>query len=85
MSVGTLKREIRVALSRKAQPAWFRITKWLVILALTAKFWREPVYWVCFLAAVGAAIALHLFWRYKTKSWTEPWGGWNDVETANRE
>jgi hypothetical protein len=59
--------------------------KWLLILGLTARFWREPAYWVCLLVALCVAIALHLFWRHKTKGWTEPWGGWNDVETANRE
>jgi hypothetical protein len=85
MNVSAVKREMRVAFSRKAQPLWFRITKWLVILGLTATFWREAVYWLCLLAALCVAIALHLFWRYKTKGWTQPWGGWNDVETANRE
>jgi membrane-bound metal-dependent hydrolase YbcI (DUF457 family) len=85
MSVSTVKREIRIALSRKAQPLWFRIAKWLVILALTAAFWREPRFWWCLLAALCVAVALHLFWRYKTRGWTQPWGGWNDVETASRE
>jgi membrane-bound metal-dependent hydrolase YbcI (DUF457 family) len=85
VSTSTLKREMRVALSRKAQPLWFRITKWLVIVGLTVAFWREPVYWLCLAAALCVAVALHLLWRYKTKGWTQPWGGWNDVETANRD
>jgi hypothetical protein len=84
MSV-SLRREVRVALSPKAQPAWFRVAKWAVIVTLTVTFWREPLYWICLLAAFAVAIGLHLLWRYKTKGWTEPWGGWNDVETANKE
>jgi hypothetical protein len=41
-----LKREMRVAFSRKAQPIWFRVVKW------------------------------------KTKGWTQPWGGWNDLDAG---
>jgi len=81
----TLRREARVAFSRRAQPAWFRILKWALVLALGALFWRSPLFWACLLAAFVLSLAAHLFWRSKTRGWTQPWGGWNDVETANND
>lgn len=30
-------------------------------------------------ALFGLASGLHLLWRIKTKRWTQPWPGWNDV------
>ena len=42
-----IKRELRVALSRKAQPVWFRITKWIVIVGICALLWGKPYFsWV---------------------------------------
>jgi hypothetical protein len=29
-----------------------------------------------------AGIPVHLLWRYKTKNWTQPWRGWNDVDAG---
>ena len=81
----TLRREVRVALSRKAQPVWFRVLKWIVIIVLAVYFWASPHFWLYVAIALVFALALHFFWRWKTKGWTRPWGGWNDVETANRE
>ena len=79
------RREVRVALSRKAQPIWFRVLKWIVIIALAVYFWASPHFWLYVAGALVIGLLLHLFWRWKTKGWTQPWGGWNDVETANRE
>jgi len=47
-------------------------------------FWRHPFFWWCVLAAVGLGLGLHLFYRWKTRAWTRPWGGWNDL-AAGRE
>ena len=80
----TLKREMRVALSRRAQPAWFRVLKWVVIVALVVRFWRNPSFWWWVLGLVCLSLGLHFLWRWKTKSWTQPWGGWDDVESASR-
>jgi hypothetical protein len=83
MTVGTaLKREARVAFSRRAQPVWFRVVKWVLLIALAATFWRSPVFWWGLLVAFVLALALHLVWRWKTKGWTQPWGGWDDVDAA---
>jgi hypothetical protein len=79
----TIKREVRVSFSKKAQPVWFRIVKWVVFLSVTAALWRTDYlgWWLALLTV--ATLILHFTWRYKTKGWTQPWGGWNDVEAAN--
>lgn len=78
----TLAREVRVAFSRKAQPPWFRVTKWIVILGLAAIFWSTPYFWWWVGAIVLLSVAAHLFWRFKTRGWTRAWGGWRDVDAA---
>jgi hypothetical protein len=75
----TLRREARVAFSMRAQPLWFRVTKWAVFLSLAAVFWRQPLFWRCVLAVAGLGLSLHLFYRWKTRAWTRPWGGWDDL------
>jgi hypothetical protein len=34
------------------------------------------------LAIFFACLLVHLLYRFKTKAWSQPWGGWSDVETA---
>jgi hypothetical protein len=86
MSAGSiLKREARVAFSRRAQPTWFRALKWIVILVAAAFLWRRAHFWWWVVGAFVASLMLHLVWRWKTKGWTQPWGGWNDVATASRD
>ena len=85
MSVGNaVKREMRVALSKKAQPVWFRIVKWVVIIIVGTLLWRTPYFWWVVLGTLTAAVLLHAFWRWKTKGWTQPWGGWDDLESGRR-
>ena len=83
--MSVLRREMRVALSRKAQPVWFRVLKWIAIIAFVIYFWASPHFWLYLAIALAFSLALHFFWRWKTKGWTQPWGGWDDVDTANRE
>jgi hypothetical protein len=80
----TLKREARVALSIRAQPVWFRILKWIVILVGGTWLWRTSYFWPVLTVAAVLAVGLHLMWRWKTRNWTQPWGGWDDIE-AGRE
>jgi hypothetical protein len=80
----TLKREMRVAFSRWAQPLWFRLAKWVIIVTLALLFWRHPSFWWWVLGLAALALTLHLIWRWKTKAWTQPWGGWDDVESAGK-
>jgi len=80
----SLKREARVAFSRRAQPVWFRILKWVIAIGVSAALWRTPFFWWWIAGALVLSVSVHLFWRSKTRGWTRPWGGWNDVESADR-
>jgi hypothetical protein len=83
MSVrSALGREARVALSRRAQPIWFRVVKWVLVLGLVARYWESSTFWMWMGVALVAALLLHLLWRTKTKRWTQPWGGWDDIEAG---
>ena len=43
MSVGkVLEREARVAFSRRAQPVWFRVLKWVILIGVSVTLWRTP-------------------------------------------
>jgi hypothetical protein len=74
--------EMRVAFSRNAQPVWFRVLKWIVLVAVGWSLWGGPYFWWCASAALVLALTLHLLWRSKTKVWTQPWGGWSDLDGA---
>ena len=74
--------EARVALSRKAQPIWFRVLKWALAIGVGWYFWRDPHFWWWTGATLGLAVAVHLIWRTKTKRWTQAWGGWSDLDVA---
>lgn len=73
-----------MATSRAAQPTWFRVVKWTVILGAAVRFWDAPFFWHVVTALTGLALGLHLLWRSKTRCWTQPWLGWNDLEAARR-
>ena len=79
-----IERELRVAFSRKAQPTWFRIAKWLVIAGVVAAIWGTPGFWYWIGGAAVIGIGVHLFWRWKTKGWTQRWGGWDDIDAGKR-
>ncbi len=81
----TLVTEARVAFSRRAQPHWFRAVKWIVIIAVVRYQWSRPSFWWWIGGAFVLAITLHLVWRVKTRTWTQAWGGWDDVDTAQRD
>ena len=76
--------ELRVALSPTAQPVWFRVLKWTLIIIAAWYFHNARYFWWCVLALFAVAIGLHLLWRSKTKVWTQPWHGWNDVDRVQR-
>lgn len=79
---GQVRREIRVMFSRRTQPIPPRVAKWAVFLGVAwmLRGTRCLRAWAFGLPAVG--VLAHLFYRYMTIGWTEPWGGWDDVETA---
>jgi hypothetical protein len=61
-------REAEVAFSRHAQPVWFRLVKYPVLLAAGYLLWDTKYFWGCFGILLLASVALHLFYRYKTKA-----------------
>ncbi len=78
-----VRREIRVAFSPKAQPLWFRVLKWTALLVFTARYHVTSWFWPVMAACLMAAFCLHFFYRWKTRAWSHPWGGWNDVQSAD--
>jgi hypothetical protein len=75
----TIKRELRVAFSPRAQPWWFRLIKWSVLIAVTARYRKRRWFpYVTGVALIGG-ISLHLFYRWKTQGWQRAWGGWDDI------
>ena len=77
-----LRREARVMFSKRSQPIWFRVMKWMVLLLLAWNFWRASWFWWCGAGTVVIAIIVHFLYRWKTAAWTRAWGGWNDLEAA---
>ena len=78
----TLKRELRVATSLRAQPLWFRVVKWTVTAVVIAILWRSAYFWWWIAGATVLSVTVHLIWRWKTKGWTQPWFGWHDVDAG---
>jgi hypothetical protein len=74
--------ELRVAFSRKGQPVWFRVLKWVVFVSLGVYLWSNPYFWGIVVGAFLIGLGGHLVWRRKTRGWTRPWGGWNDLEAS---
>lgn len=73
----TVYREFEVAFSKHAQPVWFRIVKWILIIAAVSIFYYKEYFWIVFSIFTLAALMVHFLWRYKTKGWTQSWIGWD--------
>jgi hypothetical protein len=52
--------EARVALSRKAQPNWFRVLKWAIAISVGWYLWRDSHFWWWIGGALGLAVTVHL-------------------------
>ncbi len=74
-----IQREGRVAFSPRVQPHWLRVVKWIVFLSLAAALYPTRFFrhWTFGLPLLG--LAAHLFYRWQTRGWTRPWGGWDDL------
>jgi hypothetical protein len=79
MEMKTLQRELRVAFSLRTQPLWLRLLKWSVFITITMRY-RNRV-WFPYGASLAlfGGIALHMFYRWKTRGWRQAWGGWSDL------
>jgi hypothetical protein len=61
------------------------VLKWIAIVAGAVYFWGARYFWWWGLGLLVLSLGLHLVWRTKTKRWTQPWFGWDDVASARRE
>lgn len=77
-----LRREARVCFSLKAQPLWFRIVKWVAGIAFMIAFHGRAWFWPVVAGWTMVALALHFLYRWKTRAWTQAWGGWDDLEAG---
>jgi hypothetical protein len=77
-----LRREFRVAFSRRAQPVWVRIVKWTCLLVGAAMFHDRRWFWWTLAGLATAGTLVHLLYRWKTRTWTRAWGGWKDLEAG---
>jgi hypothetical protein len=77
-----IKRELRVAFSPRAQPWWFRLAKWSLLIAVTARYRQRWWFAYGISLALTGAVALHLLYRQKTQGWQRAWGGWSDLRAG---
>jgi hypothetical protein len=73
----TTRREIEVAFSKHAQPIWFRIVKYLVLTCLIYFLWGTRLLWIILGSMLMIGLSLHLWYRYKTRGWTQSYGAWD--------
>jgi hypothetical protein len=71
-----IKRELEVAFSKQSQPAWFRISKYILLVAVLYFLWGSKWLWTIVLSMLGVALLLHFWYRYKTNGWTKSYGMW---------
>ena len=77
--MNTIQRELRVAFSPRAQPWWFRLIKWSLLIVATVRYRKRRWFRYVIGFATIAGIALHLLYRWKTQGWRRAWGGWSDL------
>jgi hypothetical protein len=75
----TLRRELQVAFSPRAQPVWFRLIKWSLLIVTTLRYRQHAWFRYGIGFAVIGSASLHLFYRWKTQGWRRAWGGWSDL------
>ena len=71
-----IKREIEVAFSKYSQPIWFRVCKYILLVLVLFLFWDTKTLWIILSVLFVIAMALHFWYRYKTKGWTKSYGLW---------
>jgi hypothetical protein len=71
-----LKRELEVAFSKKSQPLGFRIMKYIVLGAIVYFFWATRLLWIILGVLFVFSLALHFWYRYKTRGWRRSYGMW---------
>lgn len=72
----TIKRELKVAFSKKTQSVRFRIVKYAMLAVLIYFLWGTGWLWPVLVGLFIISFCIHLFYRYKTHGWTKSFGGW---------
>jgi hypothetical protein len=80
LALDAVRKELGVAFSLDAQPVWFRIAKWVIFLAVSRRLHGTRWFRVWTLGGALAGLTLHFVYRWKTRGWTRPWGGWADIK-----
>jgi hypothetical protein len=80
--MNTLKRELKVAFSKHAQPLWLRLLKWTMFVGVAVLLYRTGYFWSWIAGLPALGVVVHFLYRWKTKGWTRSWGGWRDVEAG---
>jgi hypothetical protein len=78
----TVRKELRVVISRDRSPLSLRIAKWALFLNIARRLHGTRWFRVWVFGLPVAGLATHLFYRRMTRGWTRPWGGWKDVEAG---
>lgn len=54
-----------------------RILKYAIVVGFGIFFWRSEWFWIVLAALLVLSLAVHFWYRYKTKGWTQSFGGWD--------
>ncbi|NJR71911.1 MAG: hypothetical protein HC782_01880 [Gammaproteobacteria bacterium] len=76
----TIRREWRVAFSKNAQSMPVRLAKWTLFLAIAMALHESSYFWVWTAGLPLLGVAVHFFYRWKTRTWTRAWGSWDDLD-----
>ena len=71
-----IRRELEVAFSKRSQPVWFRIVKYIIIAILVYLLWGSHWFWIVFGILFVLSLMLHFWYRYKTDGWRKSYGKW---------
>ena len=71
-----IRRELEVAFSKRSQPVWFRIVKYIIIAVLVYLLWGSGWFWIVFGILFVLSLMLHFWYRYKTDGWRKSYGMW---------
>jgi len=80
-----INREIEVAFSKHAQPVWFRVVKYVLLITTFYFFWRDKLFWIILLIVFVLGLVLYFWYRYKTNGWTKSYGGWDYQKNKPRD
>jgi hypothetical protein len=71
-----LQREFEVAFTKNPQPAWMRVLKYFLLGLFIYFLWGTKWLWIILVTLFALALAIHFWYRFKTKGWTKSYGAW---------